>query len=85
MSIWLLRSSGGIQALRDLEAEQTARKVAQGIKRARWGIFPYRRPQRGKLGYWWRRRWRFKALNPMAYDLREMNRGLERAKSEGHL
>jgi hypothetical protein len=85
MSIWLLRSSGGIQALRDREAEQTARKLAQDIQRARLGIYPYRKPQRGKVGYWWRRQWRLRMRSPMAYDLRKMGRAIERARAEGRL
>jgi hypothetical protein len=48
----------------DLERLEQARRheLDQQIKRARMGILPFRRPQRGKPGYWWRRKWRPRAL-----------------------
>jgi len=53
-----------LQALAEHEAEEVALKRAQEIQRARMGILPYRRPQRGKVGYWWRRKWRGHACHP---------------------
>ncbi len=50
-------------------------EAARNLQRTRMGILPYRRPQRGKVGYWWRRKWRFRALNPLAYQLRKMSGG----------
>jgi hypothetical protein len=29
----------------------------QDITIARIGLFPYRKPDRDSIGYWWRRRW----------------------------
>ncbi len=75
----------GLQAIAEHEREEEARKLAQSIQRARMGILPYRKPQRGQIGYWWRRKWRFKALNPIAYDLRKLNRAILRARAEGRL
>lgn len=75
----------GLEAIVDHAAEEAIRHRAQAIQRARMGILPYRKPRRGELGYWWRRKWRFKALNPIAYDLRKLNRAILVARAEGRL
>ncbi len=67
------------QALMEHEREEAARKRAHEIQRARMGILPYRKPQRGKVGYWWRRQWRYRALNPVAYEQRKLGRASPRA------
>ncbi len=83
------------QALAEHEREEAARERARSIQRARMGLFPYRKPERGKVGYWWRRQWRFRVLKPRAYELRKascfaqtywtMTRTIERARAEGRL
>ncbi len=77
------------------QLEEAARERARSIQRARMGLFPHRKPQRGKVGYWWRRQWRFRVLKRRAYELRKascfaqtywtMTRAMERARAEGRL
>jgi hypothetical protein len=75
----------GVRTLLEHEREQAARKLAQDIRRARMGLYPQRKAQRGKIGYWWRYRWRLRQKDPLGYDLRKMHAAIQHARAEGRL